>query len=596
MNSMLRLATVLVLAVGVATASLARQGDTELTEHDVQREYGYVPMKDGVRLAYVVWRPGKRGRLPAVFHYSPFGSDGTSFDVAKRFLEAGYAFVGVNMRGTGCSQGVDTEGGGTRPETVGRDGATVVEWIAARSWSTGNVGMVGTSYAGGLQLAVAANAPPHLKAIVPAGISANDYRESYMPGGMVHLGGMASWALAVYAPATGPAVKARIEGGDTECAATLAKRPAPQSYQEIKQHPLYDDWWRVRSQETIADRVTVPTLILMGWQDEWNLNAGTHLFKLLQAPHKKIILQNGGHWVGVMEGRHGYRMDQDEAMRWLDRWVKGEDNGIDKEPPVTVFWEVRNAKIKDGSQATPGWKTTYAAWPAPDLQWTPFYLTADGTLSDQKPAASTDEGARSYLYPAGTELVGDNTQFAMAPYDQGSLAYRTQPLAADMTILGLPRLAFSFSSEQKDTDFMFTLKDVDPAGNTLFLQRAYLRASMRALDEEQSTQDEIVQSFRKVQELVPGQIYDIQLSIPALGHVVRKGHRLELSILAPNAIPAPVMGGVPVGLASVNKVYHSSRYPASLVLPVVPGEKAMADPPPCGSLLFQPCRQAAPVQ
>src|SRR5215469_3143411 len=75
---------------------------TELTERDAYREFGYVPMKDGVRLAYVVWRPKATGRYPTVFVYGPYNENATAFRRVQRFVEAGYAFLGVNMRGTGC--------------------------------------------------------------------------------------------------------------------------------------------------------------------------------------------------------------------------------------------------------------------------------------------------------------------------------------------------------------------------------------------------------------------------------------------------------------------------------------------------------------
>ena len=583
--------------IGTPAALAAKQSSapTELTEGDAYREFGYIPMHDGVKLAYVVWLPKKVGRFPAVFHYGPYSSGGTPFPQVKRFLEAGYAFVGANMRGTGCSEGIDTEGGGVRPHTMGRDGATVVEWVARQKWSTGNVGMIGNSYVGGSQFAVAANHPPHLKAIVASGIATNDYHEAFNPGGMTHLGGLAAWTLSIQGKEARAGLESRLSAGDPACETLLANRKPLTAYWDAKQRPLYNEWWDERSLNAMADRIQVPTMIQMGWHDEWNLNAGVLLFSKLTTRHKKIVLQNGGHGVGSLEKR-GYRMDHEYGMRWLDRWVKGIENGVDKEQPVTVFWEVRNAPATDGTQATPGWKTTYASWPAPQTQWTTFHLTADGKLNADAPAASNDEGVRQYLYPTGTELVGNNEQFAVAPYELGTLSYRTEPMAEDMTILGMPKLAFSFSSEQKDTDFMFTLKDVDPQGNTLYLQRAFLRASMRAVDQEKSTPDAVVQSFRKIEELVPGQIYPIEVSIAAIGHVVRKGHRLELSILAPSAIPTPVMGAVPVALPSVNNVYHSSKYPATLLMPVIPGEKAQKSPPECGSLQFQPCRRGKSPQ
>jgi len=359
----------------------------------------------------------------------------------------------------------------------------------------------------------------------------------------------------------------------------------------MKEHPLQDAWWAEHDPESMLAQIAVPTLIMMGWQDEWNLNAGTRLYELLTTPHRRIILQNGGHGVGT-PGVHGYHLDHKEEMRWLDRWLKDRDNGVEKEPPVVVFWEVRDAPVEDGSRATAGWKSSYASWPIPNLQWSSYYLTADGGLSRARPADRPDQGMRGYLYPARTELVGTNEQFALAPFDPGVLSYQTEPMAEDVTLLGLPQLTFYFSCEQEDTDFMFTLKDIDSTGDTLFLQRAFLRASLRAIDESKSTSDELIQSFSRTDKLEPGTIYEVRLSIPAIGHVVRRGHRLQLSILAPSATPAPVMGGVPVGLPSFNKVYHSARYPSVLKLPVVPGEVAQHPALECGSLQFQPCRRA----
>lgn len=569
-------------------ASFQPKRATSLTEQVVHREFSYLTLKDGVRLAYVIWRPARMGRYPTVIDYSPYDSDAVSFNDVKRYLEAGYAYVGVNVRGTSCSEGA-YQGGGTPPfETEGRDGAEIVEWAAAQPWSTGNIGMVGISYGGEIQLATAAHRPPHLKAIVPGAVTASDYREGYMVGGMLHMGVIGAWSVGIQPGAAGSAEQTRINAGDEECAAIRKRQPPNRAFWDMLEHPLRDAWWKARDPEETLDRITVPTLLVMGWQDQYSLNAGTRLFKLLKVRHKKFILQNGGH--GVL-----YRdINQVQELRWLDRWLKGEKNGIDTEPSVTVHWEVRDAD----KQATPAWTTTYATWPVSTLQRTAFYLTPEGGLSPSAPVARSDDGARLYLYPLGTELIGSNEQFALKPYDtrgQGALDYTTSPMNSDMTILGLPQLTFFVSSDQKDTDFFFTLKDIDPAGNTLFVQRAFLRASLRAVDKEKSTADEIVQSFAATQELIPGNIYEVKLSIPAIGHVIRKGHRLQLSILAPSPIPAPGLGAAPTGGPSVNRVYHSPRYPSTLVLPVVPTEKAQAPAPECGTLEFQPCRKPRPA-
>lgn len=552
-----------------------------ITERQCYQECSYVRMADGTRLAYTLWRPKDIRRYPTLLNYSSYAESGTTFDQARRFLDAGYAYIGVNVRGTGASEGAYSYYQPAEAE----DGAAVIEWAAAQRWSTGNIGMVGPSYGAHTQIAVAALRPLHLKAIVPISVEGNEYRDEAMTGGLFNAAMMAEWVFKTQPDLARRSVDARIAAGDAECGAIHARQPANPSYEEVLEHPLFDEWWRARSLDAVIGQVTVPTLIIHAWQDEWiRPNGAIRLFKLLNHVRKRLVLQNGQHVLS------GYLINQREQMRWLDRWVKGESNGVELEPPVTVHWEV--TEQEESASASPGWTTTYAEWPPSNLEWLSFYLTAAGELGPEAVRACADHGARRYVYPLGTELMGSAEQFRLAPYPLGTLSYRTARMKSDMVILGAPQLSFYFSSDQPDTDFMFTLKDIDSAGNTLFLQRSVLRASLRAVDQASSTSDEIVQKFTHVEKLVPGEIYDVRLSLSALGHVVREGHRLELSILSPGAVPNPVWGFAPALPSSVNTLYHSDRYPSELKLPVLPGEKAQKSTPDSGALRNQPCRPA----
>ena len=348
---------------------------------------------------------------------------------------------------------------------------------------------------------------------------------------------------------------------------------------------MLDEWWKPRDPETYVGKINVPTLLVQAWQDHQTQVSGPlRLFRELKAPVKKILLQPGGHSV--------YRrpVSTEHWLRFLDHYVKGEANGVDKEPPVRVLWEVRDVN----GTPTPNWATTYPTWPPPNAKPVPFYLTADGRLTLEKPRAVEDDGARSYTYPMATELVADNVQFAMRPRAGGFLSYRTAPMTEDITILGFSQLTFYLSSEQKDTDVMVVLHDVDENGDTLYLTRDFLRASLRAIDSTKSNEEETVRSFAKSEPLTPGQIYEIKLSIPPLGHVVRKGHSLELAIMAPSHIGQPNWGFMIVDLPGRNTVYHSAQYPSKLMLSVLPGETAQAPAPPCGVMERQPCRKAPP--
>ncbi len=532
-------------------------------------------MKDGARLAYVVWRPAKKGRYPTLLTYSPYGAGGLV--EPRDYLREGYAVVGADIRGTGCSEGTFDA---YNIAVEGSDGAAVVEWAAAQPWSTGNVGMFGNSYPGGSQLRVAVYRPPHLRAVVASAMSASVYRTFAMAGGMMQTGATAEWSFKQ--PLTARrAAERRISEGDTKCSAILARQPPNRFYYNARRHPLLDKWWEERSTENFTDRITVPALLMGTWQDPWNIPDAMPLFNLLKSPHKMLIMQNGA---------HGDAQSAPERMRWLARWVKGERNGIENDPPVLIRWEQ--------GEGDSGWVTHYPAWPVPGVQPTTFYLTVDGRLTRKPPESARsgdDEGMRRYIYPHGSELIGSNAEFATAPSPLGSLSYETEPVNEDMALIGAPTLTFYFSSEQAETDFMFTLKDIDAEGNVLFLQRNWLRASLRAVDAARSESfGEIVQSFRSPEPLEPGKIYPVKVSLGALAHVVRQGHRLQLTILAPSATTS-VMGTAPTGGSSINRVYHSQRYPSAVVLPIVPGEKARKPAPTCGSLPVQPCRKSSAV-
>ena len=580
-------------ALGIATFALATLVlgqpvlGQELREEDVTREFGYITLRDGTKLSYVTYRPAGEERYPILLEFSPYGVDGTPFrapenyaawrSVAGEYLERGYAYAGVDLRGTSCSTGTLS----MFDPLIATDGAEVIEWLGTRPWSNGAIGMIGLSYPGHTQIFVASTQPPFLKAIAAGATTASTYREVWYPGGMFNHAFIGGWA---FSDRAGGAER-RIAWGDTECDLEQAKVATRKTYYEVLEHPVLDEWWRERDPESYVGKIDVPTLLVQAWQDHQTQVSGPlRLFRELKTPVKKILLQPGGHGV--------YRrpVSSEHWLRFLDHYVKGEANGVDQEPPVRVLWEVRDV---DGTP-TPNWETTYPSWPPPNARPMTLYLRADGALTPAQPAASKEDGARSYTYPMGTELVADNDQFAIAPRPGGFLSYRTAPMSEDTTILGFSQLTFYMSSEQADTDVMVVLHDIDEDGNTLYLTRDFLRASFRAIDSSRSNEEETLRSFTKPEPLTPGQIYEMKLSIPPLGHVLRAGHSLELAILAPSPIGQPDWGVMIADLPGRNTVYHSPRYPSSLTLSVLPGEEARAPAPPCGVMEFQPCRKAPP--
>jgi len=229
-------------------------------EDGLHREFGYLPMRDGIKIAYVIYRPRKEGRFPALLKYDPYASDGMMPADVADYLAHGYAVIGANVRGSGCSEG----GFSLFQPQEGEDGAGLIEWIGTQPWCTGSVGMIGNSYPGHTQLLTAAR-PKHLKAIAAGGLTASIYREAFRPGGGLNLSFASRWSFTLQPASAQAGAEARIGWGDGDCREIRARQSPNRTFYDVQQHPLYDGWWQPRSLETYVDQIEVPTMIVQGW-------------------------------------------------------------------------------------------------------------------------------------------------------------------------------------------------------------------------------------------------------------------------------------------------------------------------------------------
>ncbi|MEM8748606.1 MAG: CocE/NonD family hydrolase, partial [Actinomycetota bacterium] len=189
--------TVLVATTGdiaLAVDVLARDEHPDASFYDGQQVgegFGYLETRDGTLLSVNVRLPGpvEDGPYPTVVEYSGYTpSDPDATGLADLFGPLGYAYVGVNMRGSGCS------GGSYRffEYTQSTDGYDVIETVAAQPWSA-KVGMVGVSFPGISQLFVAQTQPPNLAAITPLSVLDDSYRSTLYPGGILNTGFAVQW-------------------------------------------------------------------------------------------------------------------------------------------------------------------------------------------------------------------------------------------------------------------------------------------------------------------------------------------------------------------------------------------------------------------
>lgn len=551
------------------------------------RTSGYLQVRDGTLLAYDLVLPGDgSGRYPTLFEYSGY-APGEAVDAgyAERFVPKGYALIGVNVRGTGCSGGAFD----LFEPVQALDGYDAIEWMAAQPWSDGKVGMIGKSYPGITQLFVAAQRPPHLVAAAPGHVFGDIYRDVAYPGGIFNYAFVGLWSF-VAQPLPGlQAAGASVAGErDATCARHVAER-APDNAREhaflqAAQHRFDDELIRERSPLYVADKIQVPLYLQQSWQDEQVGVRGVDVVERLRSPW----------WLTLSNGDHAMYRDEGSLARLervLDRYLKGVDNGWDAEPRVTVGFDAGQTGSRE-----PAWTRTYDAWPLPEaaVEALTLHLREGGALTTEPPGAG--EPGDRYVHPGGSTSNGAGYGYVpgpptdrVAPPAPLVVAYTTAPLAEDVVVLGTGNFTFWASSTAADTDFEVRLSEVRPDGKVVHVQKGWLRASHRALDPDRSGPFKPVHLHASEALLTPGEPVELSIELLAMGHAFRAGSAIRVEVSSPGTLPE-LWAFVTVPVPAVNEVLHDAQRPSRLVLPVLPGERADTPLPACGSLIRQSCR------
>lgn len=570
-------------AAAPRTAAPHAQQSHSAEEFGTDVSSGYVPVRDGTRLHATLVRPLSDGPFPTLMVYQGYSSN-TVFveqyllDLVRRDR---FALLVVTVRGTGCSEG---EWDLLSPQEA-RDGYDVVEWTAAQPWSDGRVALVGGSYAGFMQLPVAALRPPHLVAIAPSAPFGDIYRDVAYPGGIPNAAVPLGLTALAVGSSSGTVVLATANG-DRDCLQRLSTRPAAARLlpplQQL-QHAWDDELMRERSPITGVPRIQVPAHIILGWQDGVLGSRGADILSHLSSRYH-AVLTNGGH------ATYSSPALVEDLRAFLRHYVKGEENGYRATPPVRVWWERR----VDERSGTGSWVTAHRSWPPSNTTVHRSYLSTSGRLQSTPGSG----GGSSYVYVPGTgqshQRVGrsDANSWQVAPAPGAALAWTGEPLTADLVTVGAASVDLALSSTALDADVQVTLVEVLPTGEEVYVQSGWLRASHRKLDEERSTATAPYHTHLQHDSapLQPQAPTLMRIEVPPFGHVFRAGSRLRLWVESPKVVPDDTAFAA-FPLPGVNTVHHDGALQSSVALSTLPGERARAPRPGCGVLRDQPCRR-----
>jgi len=517
----------------------------------LRAEERLVPMRDGVELATDIHLPQGDGPWPCVLSRTPYNKRGLAGQ-AKRLVAAGYAFVGQDCRGKFGSKGRYDPF-----KTDHTDGYDTVEWISARDWCDGNVGMIGGSALGMTSNLAATQRPPHLRCAYVIVAPASARRNT------VYIGG-------VY----------RKEMND----GWLTMQGAKHAIDETMKHPPGDAFWDWREITDFHDRIDIPIYNVGGWYDIFSQGTVDNFVGLqtrgrgLAAGHQKLVMGPFAH--GRMGGRSSYPDARPEKwfgaerqIRWFDRWLKGERNGIDEEPPIRYYVL---GDVEDDRAPGNEWRSA-RSWPPPSRP-TSLFLRHGGKLEKEPSAVSTRNSELSLTYaydPANpVRTVGGNNliQGGRGPLDQRLVGkrddyfrFQTGKLERPLEIGGRVTCELFVESNAADTDFVAKLVDVYPDGYEALVLDGIIRTRYReGLDQELP--------------LVKGKVVSVGVDLWSTAYAFNKGHRIAVHVTSsndPRFDPNPNTGKAQRAdqetRVANNTVHFSARYPSRILLPVVEG-------------------------
>jgi len=626
----LRAISLLLLLLTVLPQQLRAQLVARPAEYEyVIRTNVMVAMRDGVKLATDIYLPAKNGtavaeKFPVILTRTPYNKGGNATP-GKFYAARGYVFIAQDTRGRYGSEGV-----WHMITDDGRDGVDCAAWIGKQAWSDGKIGMLGTSYVGGTQHALALEHAPELATVIPVDAMSNLGRQSMRHAGAFEL---RFWNWIMLNAGRGssasrdPAKAAILKEMAENRLDYLKLLPLRKGMTPLRLAPEFEDWlveamnhgandsfW---VQNNIVDYPEkyqdIPVYLVGGWYDSWAGNTTANYAALSQTLKSPVYLIMGPWIHGMQAGSaHGQVSFGPEAsigdqwawrLAWYDKWLKGMDNAVGKAAPFASKVRIFVMGTGDGHKTDKGqlfhggyWRDEQE-WPLKRTVYTPFYLQPEGGLAAVKPevrwaSTSYQFDPKNPVPTIGGQLSSGDGIMVSGAWDQRGqtnfwnwpnpiplsarndvLVFQTAPLAQDTEVTGEIEVNLWVSSSAADTDFTAKLVDVYPGsadysnGFDLIIGDAITRARYR-----ESLQEE---TLMKV-----GTVYPLTIKLYPASNVFKKGHRIRVDISSSNFPRFDVNPntGEPLNqnrraVVAANTIYHDQQHPSHIVLPVVPKRK-----------------------
>jgi putative CocE/NonD family hydrolase len=550
---------------------LARALGLRPAEHPVAVERDLAAaMPDGATLYADRYYPRAPGRYPTILVRTPYGRPSETQLLGPvgalsylLFAERGYNVVVQSVRGRFRSEGH------FEPFVhEAADGRASLAWIAEQPWFDGSLGMWGPSYLGYAQWAVAAEAPPYLKALVPivttARFSKSFYPESafafesslrwanlisatHRPGGNLDMAG--AWQLV--SPRRQSALAQSMAGAVLSAADSAAiGAPVPFYQQWLADPDPEGQYWRRVDHHRAVGTVELPVHLVAGWYDIFlhqQLSDYASMLGAGRTPYLTVLPRHHNDPALLLDGVR-------EGLWWLDAHLKGRRELLQRRP------------VRLALMGSPEWhEMDY--WPPP-AAITRYYLHEAGRLATDAPAPESQPD--SYLFDPRDptpSFGGPVLSTQGGPRDQrpiegrGDLiCFTTAPLREAVDVIGPVRLELFVASSVAHTDFVGRLCDVAPDGRSTNICDGIFRVAPGKGEPQADGSLRIeIDMWSTAQRFAPG--HRIRLHVCSAAHP-------RWSLNYGDGRPLHVAGDGP-GAPAQQRIFHDSAHPSALVLPIV---------------------------
>ena len=536
----------LVPVLGQAQTPIQASGPLIVTESNRM-----VSMRDGVNIAVDIYRPAQDGSYPTLYASAPYPHNDDSIPPANAltgqvawFVSQGFNYVIASSRGTGASEGSFQFL--SRDEQ--QDHYEIIEWIAAQNWSDGRVLGIGAEYYAAAQWQMAIQNPPSLRCIAPVNGLVRPYHDWAFPGGLSSPEFLQTWyENAVRRQNAFPqSGNARLVDFDMRL--------------QMLAHPLYDEFWQIRSSLPNAGAITIPVFVADSWQQQRGINGNVQMLQRLNSIHKMAIYNEAG---SLLLNQNFLEQDLMPFYQWC---LQSEDAADFSTRPALRYqtqgqnlWQIINE------------------WPPRQVEPMALFLNRQ-SLDSSVPAS------------LAAEIQQNSLDISRLGNELNSLTFISEPLAGDLEIAGSLMLELYTASSHTDTAYQVTLQEeinlnrmrsrfdlpdilrnaLQSANNqsnptsTIHVTSGTLKASMRSASESSIENFTPRYDFTQAVPLRPSEVTRLNIALDPVAYRFRAGSRIIINLTQVEDDSLAVAD-------REDSIYHSQRYPSRLWLPVREG-------------------------